>query len=159
RKVYANAEATKHYSHALDLVEKLPAQEQMEKYISLYQKRGMANHALSRFDQAVEDFTSMLDRARQIGSRTSEGAALNALANALFTSHRMIEMQARSDEALRVAIASGSENLQAPALVLIALKHEVYGELVEAKPLFDEAIRVSRAIGDKPALANALTYR
>jgi tetratricopeptide (TPR) repeat protein/tRNA A-37 threonylcarbamoyl transferase component Bud32 len=158
-RVFANAEAEKHYSHALGLVGKLSAEQQTEKYVALFQKRGTVNQALSRFGQAVDDFTQMLNRSRTMGSSALEGAALSALANALFTSHRMGEMQARADEALRLAKASGSEALRVAATVLITLKHMCYGELVEAKRLFDEAIHVARSSKDKHALLQALSYR
>jgi tetratricopeptide (TPR) repeat protein len=158
-KVFANDEAEKHYGRALGLVEKLPAEEQTERYIALYQKRGTANRDLGRFDQAAEDFTEMLERARAMGSPALESAALNELANALFNSHRMAEMLERTDEALRVAEALGSEALRIETMMLIALKHMCYGELTEAKLLFDEAIRVARAINHKPVLANALIRR
>src|SRR4029450_12468270 len=61
-KLYANAEAAEHYAHALSLVEKLPVEEQAEKLLTLYQKRGMVNLILTRFPQAVADFTRMLDQ-------------------------------------------------------------------------------------------------
>jgi len=157
--IYANAEAERHYSHALGLVEKLPAEEQTERYVSLYQKRGAVNNVMSRFDQAVEDFKRMLDGARAMGSPALEHTALNLLALTLFTSHRMDEMLERTDEALRVAEASGSEALRIETMVLIACKHQCYGELAEAKLLFDEVISVARTINHKPALSSALVYR
>jgi tetratricopeptide (TPR) repeat protein/tRNA A-37 threonylcarbamoyl transferase component Bud32 len=157
--IYANAEADKHYSHALGLVEKLAAEEQTERFVSLYQKRGTVNNVMSRFDHAVEDFKRMLDGARAMGSPALEHAALNLLGVTLFTSHRMDEMLERTDEALRVADASGSEALRIETMVLIGCKHQCYGELAEAKLLFDEVIRVARTINHKPALASALVYR
>jgi len=87
-RVYANVEAEERYSHALGLVEKLPREEQSERRLTICQKRGAVNHALGRFDQAVEDFTQMLDRARATGSPALEHAALNALAFAFpFSPH------------------------------------------------------------------------
>jgi serine/threonine protein kinase/tetratricopeptide (TPR) repeat protein len=158
-KVYANAEAEQHYSRALALVDKLPDPERAEKYLSLYLKRGTANHSMSRFQQAVEDFTQTLDKARATASPHMEGEALIALANTLLISHRMEEMQARADDLLRVADACGRDMMRAAALLFIGLKHICYGELVAGKPLLDQAISVSRASGDKAGLANALQYR
>jgi serine/threonine protein kinase/tetratricopeptide (TPR) repeat protein len=159
KKVYANAEAELHYSRALALVDKLPDAERAEKYLSLYLKRGTANHGMSRFQQAVEDFTQTLDKARATASPHLEGEALIALANTLLISHRMEEMQARADDLLRVANACGSDMMRAAALLFIGLKHICYGELVAGKPLLDQAISVCRASGDKAGLANALQYR
>src|SRR5438128_11398928 len=65
--LYANDEAEKHYSRALDLVERLPAEEQAAKRLIINQKRGGVNLALSRFDQAVDDFTRMRDEAQALG--------------------------------------------------------------------------------------------
>jgi tetratricopeptide (TPR) repeat protein len=158
-KLYANAEAEEHYSHALRLVEKLPPGEQVERFLTLYQKRGGVNFALSHFEQAVDDFIQMLERSRATGAPKLEHAALNALANALFWSHRMDEMEARADEALRVAERAGSEAMRVETMVLIALKKGCYGELVEAKSLLDEIIRIGRSLNHKSGLLGGLAWR
>ena len=156
---YANAEAEGHYSHALGLVEKLPIEKQAESYLSLYQKRGTVNHALSRFDQAVDDFTQMLDQARAMESSALVGAALNALASTLFFAHRLDEMAVRAGEALRAAEASGNEALRIEALTLIAQRHYGLGTLAEARALLDESIRLARALNHKPTLLGGLAWR
>ena len=57
----------------------------------------------------MNDFTQILDQARAMGSPALVGAALNALASALFFAHRLDEMAARAAEALGVAEASGND--------------------------------------------------
>ena len=158
-KLYANAEAAEHYSRALDLVEKLSEDARAEKYLTLYQKRGSVNMALSRFPQAVDDFTKMLDEARALGSLEQESAALNALTTALFFSHRLDETVARAGEALAVAERAGSETLRAETMALVGLKQLCYGELAEAKPVLDDLIRTARSLDHKPPLMNGLAWR
>ena len=158
-KVYANAEAEQHYSHALGLVAKLPAEEQAEKELSLYRKRGAVNHVLSRFDQAVADFTKMLERARATGSPAMEHAALNALARTLFFAHRLDEVAARLNEALRVAEAAGNEALKVETLMLIGQRHYCLGNMAEAKEILDENIRLARALNHRPTLLGGLVWR
>ncbi len=158
-KLYANDEAEQHYSHTLNLVEKLPSEEQAEKYLLVYQKRAAANFGLSRFSQAVDDFTQMLDRARARGALALESAALNALTNTLFYAHRLAEMGERADEALRVAEEVGSETLRVETTYIVALKHLCYGELVEAKPMLDEVIRITKSLDHKPVLVSGLAWR
>ncbi|MFY9530824.1 MAG: protein kinase [Candidatus Acidiferrales bacterium] len=158
-KVYANAEAEHYYTRALTLVEKLPSEQQGERYAALYQKRGGVNFLLSRFDQAAQNFRLMLDRARSLGSSALECAALNGLAAALFWAHRMEEMPQRAEEALRAAERSGNEMLGVESLGLIALKQLCYGELADAKRLLDETIRVGRALDHKPGLLVGLAWR
>src|SRR5262249_32856222 len=58
-KLYAYAEAADHYTRALSLVEKIP-EEQTETFVTLYQKRGTVNMALSRFSQSVDDYMESL---------------------------------------------------------------------------------------------------
>jgi predicted Ser/Thr protein kinase len=156
---YANSEAEAHYSHALTLVEKLPAADQLQQYLVLFQKRGAVNFALSRFDQSAADYRGMLERAREAGSPSLECAALIALSSALFWSHKMEEMPLRTEEALQAADRAGSAALRIETGLLIGLKHLCYGELSDAAALMEENIRSARAIGHKPALLGSLAWR
>ncbi len=158
-KLYGYAEAEKHYTRALDLTEKLPANEQTKWLLTLYHKRGTVNHALSRFPKAVADFTGMLEQARSLDSLEEQSAALNALTTTLFFSHRLEETEMWAAEALTVAQRAGSEKLRLDTMMLLALKHLCYGELMEAKPILDDAIENARALNHKPALLSALTWR
>lgn len=158
-KLYGYAEAEAHYTRALSLVEKLPAEEQPEKLATLYNKRGTVNHALSDFTQAAKDFADMLDQARELNSLELQSTALIALTMALFFSHRLDEMVARANEALEVAEQAGSEKLKAETMFLIGLKHLCYGDLKEAKVLLDEVIVTSRKLNHKPGLACGLSWR
>src|SRR4029079_13034905 len=101
-KLYGYAEAERHYTRALGLVQKLPDEAQPERFGRLYHKRGTVNHALSNFSQAAKDFTHMLDQARALDSLELQSSALNALTMTLFFSHRLEETVARATEALEV---------------------------------------------------------
>jgi serine/threonine protein kinase/tetratricopeptide (TPR) repeat protein len=158
-KLYGYAEAEKHYTKALGLVDKLPDESQTETLATLYQKRGTVNHALSDFSQAADDLTNMLDQARALGSLELQSAALNALTMALFFSHRLDETVARATEALEVAERAGSEKLRVETTLLIGLKHLCYGELKPAKLLLDDVVTTSRRLNHKPALLGGLTWR
>ena len=157
--LYANDEAEQHYSRALSLVEKLPVEEQTAKRLTIYQKRGGVNLALSRFNQAVDDFTFMHDQARTMNKPALESAALNALTLTLFYSHRLSEMADRAEEALEVAERAGSEALRVETMQLIGLKYLCYGELAEAKSMLDEVIRIARSVNHKPVLVSGLGWR
>ena len=158
-KLYANAEAERHYSHGLILVEKLPPLEQAETFLGLYSKRGRANLALTRLQQAEDDFARMLDLARAIGATSLECAALNSLADTFFYSHRLKEMRACAKEALQVAQRGGDENLRTEAMVLLGMAVMGSGELTEGIRLLDEAILAARALKPSPAFLRGLIYR
>ena len=158
-RVYANAEAEKHYSRALGLVEKLPREEQFERRLTICQKRGAVNLALSRLDQAIDDFTGMLDEARRVGAPAREGPALLSLCHTLFFAHRLDEMAARAGEALRVAESSGDERLRIETLAFIGRRHVSLGNLSEAKQIIDESVRIARKLDHTPALIAGVTWR
>jgi tRNA A-37 threonylcarbamoyl transferase component Bud32/tetratricopeptide (TPR) repeat protein len=157
--LYAHPEAEEHYSRALNLVEKLPDDEQTRQYLTLYQKRGTMNIALSRFEEAVDDFKRMLNPARAVNSAALECAALSSITNVLFLQHRLGEMGRYAKEALRAAEAAGSEALRIEALAQLAQRHTGLGELAASRSISDEVIRIARSLDHKPALVSGLTYR
>src|SRR5438874_439080 len=157
--LYANDEAEKHYSRALELVEKLAAEDQTKKKLTVFQKRGGVNLALSRFNEAVEDYGSMLQQAQTMHDPAMESAALNALTLTLFYAHRLTEMAERAEEALAVAERAQSESLRVETMQLIGLKHICYGELAEAQATLDEAIQIARSIDHQPVLVSGLGWR
>ena len=158
-KLYGYAEAEKHFTHALSLVEKLPTEVQTEKLLTLYQKRGTVNHALSKFPQAVDDFTGMLDQARALNSLELQSAALNAMTMTLFFSHRLEETVARATEALEVAERAGSEKLRIETMLLIGLKHLCYGEMYLGKVVLDDVVKTATKLNHAPALVGGLAWR
>jgi serine/threonine protein kinase/tetratricopeptide (TPR) repeat protein len=156
---YGNAEAAEHYTHALSLAEKLRDETRAETLVTLYQKRGNVNMALSRFGDAIGDYTRMLDQVEQMGSLERQAAGLNALAGTLFFAHQLEEMAVRADQALAAAKAAGSEELRLETMCLMGLKHLCYGELTVGLPILDDVIKSARAINHKPALAAGLVWR
>jgi serine/threonine protein kinase/tetratricopeptide (TPR) repeat protein len=157
-KFYGSAEAADHYTRALGLVEKLPRELQGAWLVTLYQKRGAANMALSRFGQSVDDYVSLLKQETAL-SPDKQAIALNALATTLFFSHRLEEMEVRTDEALVAAQRAGSEQLRLETMSLLALKHLCYGELSLGVPMLENVITSAREINHKPALLAGLTWR
>src|SRR5688572_6947983 len=158
-KLYGYAEAEKHYSQALGLVEKLSADSQAENLCTLYHKRGTVNHAVGNFTQAANDFTKMLDQAQALNSLELQSAALNSLTMTLFFSHRLEETLTRAAEALEVAERAGNERLRSDTMLMIGLKHLCYGELKEAKAILDDLVETARRLDYKPALCGGLIWR
>jgi serine/threonine protein kinase/tetratricopeptide (TPR) repeat protein len=158
-KLYANAEAAEHYTRALDLVNKLPEEQQIEKLITLYQKRGAVNFALTRFAESIDDYTRMLRYLEPLDAPEKEAEGLNALSLTLFFAHRLEELEATAGEAVEAAKRAGSKELHAHTMALMSLKHLCYGELEQARPLLDELITTARQMNFKPGLAAGLVWR
>ncbi|MDQ1590385.1 MAG: eukaryotic-like serine/threonine-protein kinase [Pyrinomonadaceae bacterium] len=158
-RLYANAEAAEHYTHAIELAEKLTDEDKAKNLLELHQKRGSTNLSLGRFAEAVDDYTEMLTQARALKSPAQESAALNALTMTLFYSHRLDEITARADEILALAERSGSAALRIEAMQVIALKNLGYGELAEAKTMLDEIIADARTLDHQKVLLTGLAWR
>ncbi|MFN2578978.1 MAG: serine/threonine-protein kinase PknK [Pyrinomonadaceae bacterium] len=157
--LYANAEAAEHYTRALSLVDRLSEAERTDPFVTLYQKRGAVNFALSRFSESVDDYTSLLKYQESLGSPEKQTVALNALSLTLFFSHRLEELELRANEAVAAAKRAGSEELRLQTLALMSLKHLCYGELDLARPIQTELIETSRSLNQKGPLASGLIWR
>jgi tetratricopeptide (TPR) repeat protein len=157
---YAGEAAEEHYSHALQLVKKLPPHEHMQREIALLHRRGTVRVALGHLADAENDYLGLIDRARATGDAVHECMALNALANPFVsvTSQRADKMD-RAEKALQVAEQTGNPALRAEAMVTLALMHTVLGEPAVAKSLFETAIPIARSAGHPEALLRTLTYR
>ena len=158
-KLYANAEAADYYTRALTLVDKLPEEARTDALVALYQKRGAANFALTRFSESIDDYTLMLKYQEPLGSPEKQAAALNALSLTLFFAHQLEELELRANEAVAAAKRAGSEELRLQTMALMSLKHLCYGELDLAKPMLDELVATSRALKQKGPLAAGLIWR
>ena len=158
-RAYANAEAEALYSRALSLVDRLGTEAKAQTEVTIREKRSTTRLELSRFSEAVDDATQIVDLARALDDTAAEFAGLRSLTQALFYSHRLDETADRAAQALGVATRSDSAEWQADVMNLVGLKQLCYGELNDAKQSLDRAIALARSVGHRSALGPALTWR
>jgi tetratricopeptide (TPR) repeat protein len=154
----AHGQAEEHFARALAMVEKLPAEQRGERLVGLHQKLGAARLATSRFVQAEESFTEMLDVARSLEKPALEGMALAGLCNALFFSRRIEEMAVRAVQTLQAAERAGSTELQIEAMLMVAQVLQEDGSLTDCKNLLDEVLALAGPGPTRARLAG-LVYR
>jgi DNA-binding winged helix-turn-helix (wHTH) protein/tetratricopeptide (TPR) repeat protein len=159
RQINAIEETVGHYTRAAGFVPRLPLEQQVPWLYTIYQKRGAAYLAASQFDQAIDDFTNLLDLARAMKDRTWEHSALNSLSEVYFYCHRLDELDECAGGALHIAQDLGNERMRIETMVFIAMRQDIVGDLTEAKRNLEEIIRVARALGDKRALLDGLAWR
>jgi DNA-binding winged helix-turn-helix (wHTH) protein/tetratricopeptide (TPR) repeat protein len=159
RQINAIEEAIGHYTRAAGFVPRLPLERQVPWLHTIYQKRGTAYLSTGQFDQAIDDFTNLLDLARAIKDRTWEHSALNSLSEVYFYCHRMDELDECASEALLIAQELGDERMRIETMVFIAMRQDIVGDLAEAKRNLEEVIRIARALGDRRALLDGLAWR
>lgn len=158
-RVYVNAGAAEQYTRALDLVKKLPPEEQAGAGLRLYLKRGAVEMARSRFDEAHDDFIRVIEGARERGDLEMEQGALNGLIKVLFFARRLDEVDSRTDEALALAARTGNEALRLETLTFVVQKHIRSRDWAEAVKLSERIIAEAGAINHRPALVSALAER
>ena len=158
-RAYANAEAEALYSRALSLVDRLQTEVQAKTEVTIREKRGATRLALSRFSEAVDDSTQIVDLARALDDTAAEFAGLRSLTQALFYSHRLDETADHAAQALAVATRSDSAAWQADVMDLVGNKQLCYGELRDAKQSLDRGIALARSVEHRSALGRALTWR
>jgi tetratricopeptide (TPR) repeat protein len=150
RGMYANAQATEHYAHALELVAKLPPGTSAETEFRIYKERAAVYLATSRFDSSIADCKEMIDRGRMVDSPELEYLALYTLGNTLFWAHRLHEMQSVLEDVLLLAARTDSEQARLQAVALMAQGHLALGEL-------DDAERESREVVGRASIVNKQT--
>ncbi|HYL39201.1 MAG TPA: AAA family ATPase [Bryobacteraceae bacterium] len=155
----AHAQAVDHYSHALELVGKLPAELQFPHRMTLYKKRGDAYLSQRQLQEAASDCVTMRNVAQAAGNVEWECLALNALGIVHNYGRQADEMGSCAKLALELAESIGDRALWSEAMALRANSRMVVGSVAEAHALFDQAIPAARAVGHSPALLQGLTYR
>jgi len=136
----ANAQAVEHYTHALSLAAKLPPELHAATELRIFERRAAVYLTMGRFEPSIADCRQTIERARAIGSLPLECAALYALGNAFFFSHRLGEMQTVLEGLLQLAERTGSEEARLQALTLMTQGHLALGELTEAEHKLQQVI-------------------
>jgi len=154
----ANAQAVDHYTHALSLAAKLPPESRAAIELRIFEGRAAVYLVMSRFELSIADCRQTIERAHAIGSLALECAALYALGNALWYSHRLHEMQTVLEDVLALAERAGSEGARLQALALMSYGHVALGELAEAEHKFQQIIERHSEV-DRRTLLGALNMR
>jgi DNA-binding winged helix-turn-helix (wHTH) protein/tetratricopeptide (TPR) repeat protein len=158
-KLFVYTQACEHFSHALELAERLPAENRPSHRMSLYKKRGDAGVLRGRPAEAEEDYNALLAIARSAGHAEWECRTLIDLANVHIYTRKPEEMAAYASRALELAERIGRSDLWCEAKGQLAASCQVVGRVAEAHRLYDESIPVAQSLRHIPALLQGLTYR
>jgi serine/threonine protein kinase/pimeloyl-ACP methyl ester carboxylesterase/tetratricopeptide (TPR) repeat protein len=158
-RVYAPVEAIKHFSHAIELVAKLPDGQGAVAAAPIYVKRGAVKLNCGKFDEAIVDFERAVELARENDAYETEHAALNGLVITFFISHRLEEMTRCAEEALKLSERSGNAGLRLETLAYMAQRSSCYGKLNDAKRLNEQIIAEADAANDEAGLSIASLQR
>lgn len=154
--MYAAAQAIEYYTHALELIAKLPMAERFEREVTTRYKRSEAYVSARMLEDATGDCEALIALARSASREDWECRALNALGFINNHARQPERMFACATEALAIAARVGDRALQADAKALLANSRMVVGDVTEAHVLFDEAIDEARRLRYTPALLHGL---
>jgi tetratricopeptide (TPR) repeat protein len=156
---FANAEAQKPYSCALDAAGKLDPAPDPGTLATLHAKQGAVLMVLAEYEAAVAQYEQALELVRRVGDRHGEMDILVALSNVYNFYHRPEQAIEHIDRALIMALELNDRAFQAVCLTnRFFIRSVAYGQLAETTPDAEEALRLSKEIGDPKLLAQTLCY-
>ena len=156
---YANAEARAHYSRALEAAAKLTPPPGQGKRANLHQRHGAVLMVLAEYEAAATEYQQALELVRQAGDRRGEVDSLVGLAQVYNYWHRPEPALRWIDQALQLARELDERALQAVCLATrVQIRGAAYGRLVENTPDAEEAVRLSKEIGNPKLLAQTLVF-
>lgn len=156
---FANVEAKAHYMRALHATAQMTPPADAGVVARLHAKQGAILEPLGEYEAAITAWERALERIRQTGERQEEIDILVGLSGTYNSAHREAPAMHYSRQAL--ALARALEDRARLAVCLIqraAIRSVASGQLVEALPEAEEALRLARDIGEPQALAQALVF-
>ena len=133
-KLFVYTQACEHFSHALELAERLPEENRPSHRMSLYKKRGDAGVLRGRPAEAEEDYHALLAIARSAGHAEWECRTLIDLANVHIYTRKPEEMAAYAGRALELAERIGRRDLWCEAKGQLAASCQVVGRVGGSPP-------------------------
>ncbi len=155
---YANAEAVTLFSRALELVDKLPEDQQAERRAVLLPKRALAQMALGRLKEAGEDYRATREVCRAAGDAEGECRALIGMCDVAQNARDLPGMEQYNPEARALAERIGNQALLAEVDIVWAYYQLLSGELAEGEVHLARAIPVARSLKHRSALMIGLRH-
>jgi DNA-binding winged helix-turn-helix (wHTH) protein/tetratricopeptide (TPR) repeat protein len=158
-RLFANEEAVLLSARALANAEKLQGGPRGLRVMAAALQLGYLHFALSRFEEAIQDFAVAEAAAKVIGRIETEVTAICGKAGALFSLKRLEEMRTEISRALELARQSHSEVGVATAEAMLALERMQSGDLAAADNALDQAIPVLEKESPSLAALDAVGFR
>jgi class 3 adenylate cyclase/tetratricopeptide (TPR) repeat protein len=156
---FANTEASKQYTMALQAADKVAPAPNPEPLAVLYAKQGGVLMVLAEYEGAVAAYQQALAFIRQAVNRRQEIEILLGLSGVYNWYHKTEPALQCVNAALAVALEIGDRASQASCLVMRSEATAAgYGQVMEATPDLEEAVRLSKEIADPRLLARTLTF-
>jgi class 3 adenylate cyclase/tetratricopeptide (TPR) repeat protein len=156
---FANVEAKTHYGQALQAAEHLTPPADPGVVACLHAKHATILEPLGEYEEAIAAYQHALRLIRQGGDRQGEIDILVGLSGVYNSAHREEPATLYSTQALALARESNDRTRVAVCLIQrAAIRSVASGQIVEATPEAEEALRLARDIGEPKALTRTLVF-
>jgi class 3 adenylate cyclase/tetratricopeptide (TPR) repeat protein len=156
---FANAEAKAHYRHALHATAQMTPPADASVVARLHVKHAAILEPLGEYEAAIAAYQRALSLIRQAGDRREEIDILVGLSGVYNSAHLEEPATLYSTQALALARASNDRTRVAVCLIQrAAIRSVASGQIVEATPEAEEALRLAQDIGEPKALAQTLVF-
>ncbi|MBI4330236.1 MAG: tetratricopeptide repeat protein, partial [Chloroflexi bacterium] len=154
---FANLEARGHYVLALEAAGNLVPPPDPGVLASLYTRYGSVLTVRGEYDEAASSYQRALDLVRRVRNRRQEVEVLVGMSDLYYWSHREEPAIGFTDHALAIARELDDQPLQAVCLAnRVLIRSGGLGQIVETTQDAEEALRLSREIGDPKLVAQTL---
>jgi predicted ATPase/class 3 adenylate cyclase len=153
---FANTEAKRHYALALDVAGKLALDPGT--VASLHVKYAVVLGVLAEYEAAAAEYQRALALSRQVGDRRREMEILAGLSMIYNWYHRQEPALEYGNQALVMARELEDRAFQATCLATRINVRAGYGQIVETTPDAEEALRLSKEIGEPNLLTQTLNF-
>jgi len=156
---YANAEAVAHFTHGLELVEKLSPEKRTARESVLLERRAGAHTVLGFWKESTRDYHGMRQACQASGDLEGECRALIGICVVAQSARDVDGMERYNPEARTLAEKIGNQILVARANNAWGMYQLVCGSLSEGEASLDRALTIARERNHQSTLVNGLTFR
>ena len=143
---YANHDALGYFDRALEAAERL-GDVPLETLAGIYSAKAQVCFAINAWDQAVANFSTLLELARKGGNRTIEGLALGGVGFSQVIAHDFEAADAASKEALAIADELDDDAVRTGALMISTFLQALRGRLASAMAYGEQTAELARKTG------------
>jgi tetratricopeptide (TPR) repeat protein len=144
---YASREAIAFYTQAEEVSRRITPALDAAQLLPIYEGRGLVWILLTKYDEAITDFQSMLRMARTSRNQRKEGESLCHLANVHFlklSEDQLPFLEQYAQEALRLSQQTGDQRILAGSLTNLGYAAGWRGNLREVERKIEESLQISR---------------
>jgi len=143
KRSFACGEALLCYDRALDILQKGKWEHRRERALQIYKWKGGMHFCLGHMNESHQTFQKMLEEAKHLKDRESEGEALFRLGWTSFFNHKPRSALNFLQKAIDLAETCGLQDILLKATGFKGFVYSVFGNLEKARPFLIQALDLS----------------